>query len=113
VASLAALVTAMVQSLGNMLRKVFPVDLHQVPNVATNRDVVEARVTQRAPLSGVGSVAIPTDPPAPSLLPVTAMGPGPLARGFSRAHLLALFLMAMGAAPERIYTFGTGTCRSG
>jgi hypothetical protein len=52
VASLAALVVAVGHSLSSTLRKVFLGDLHQVPNVETSRDVVEARLMQRAPFLG-------------------------------------------------------------
>jgi hypothetical protein len=44
VASLAALVVAVGHSLGSTLRKVFPVDLHQMPNVATSHDIMETHL---------------------------------------------------------------------
>jgi hypothetical protein len=67
---------------------------------------------QRAPLPGVGSMAVPTDPPAPSLLPIAVTGPGLPARGFSGVHLLALFLAETGVVLRRI-TSGVGPYRSG
>jgi hypothetical protein len=102
VANLAALVVAVGHFLGSLLCKMFPADLHQMPNVMTSRDVVEACFMKRAPLLGVGSMVTPTDPPAPTLLPPIATGPGPMTMGFFGAHLLALFFVATGATPEGV-----------
>jgi hypothetical protein len=111
VACLATLVTAVIHPHSRTLRKAFPADLHQVSDVATSHDDVEACFMQRAPLPGVGFMVAPMGLPAPALLPAAVACPASIARGFSRACLLTFFFAAASAGPRGANASGAGARR--
>jgi hypothetical protein len=108
VASLATLVTAVIHPHSCTLRKAFPADLHQVCDVATSHDDVEACFMQRAPLQGVGFMVALVGLPAPALLPAAVACPDSIARGFSRACLVAFLFVAASAGPRGANASGAG-----